>query len=93
MRSRFPYLPAPPGFTTIVRPGDIPGPAESPSLVADSPAFPGWFLSEQLALARELLGLQSSLSLISCVHAGDSVGRLSSSSSWRQTIWMVMWDY
>ena len=39
----------------------------------DSLALPGWFLSEQPAPARELLGLQSSLSPISCVNSGDSV--------------------
>ena len=78
---RFPYLPVPLGFTPIIRPGDIPDAVESPSLFADSPALPGWFLSEQPATTRELLGLQSLLSLISRVHSGDSVGRLSSSSS------------
>ena len=40
----YPYLPAPPGFAPIIRPGEIPDP-----LFADSPALPGWFLSEQPA--------------------------------------------
>ena len=76
----FPYLPAPPGFVPIVRPGEIPDPVEPPSLFADSPEIPGWFQTEQPAPARDLIGFQLSLSPISSVPSGDSVERPSSSS-------------
>ena len=73
---RFPYLPAPLGFTPIVRPGDIPDAVESPSLFADSPALPGWFLSEQPAPIRRYLRLVVFIPGI----------------RWHRTIRMVMWD-
>ena len=68
-------------FAPIVQPGDIPDPVEPPSLFADSPEIPGWFLSGQPTPARDLMGFQSSLSPISSVPSGNSVGHLSSSSS------------
>ena len=78
---RFPYLPAPLGFATIVRLGEIPDPVGPPSLFADSPDIPGWFLSEQLTPERDLMGFQSSLSPIHSIPSGDSGECQSSSSS------------
>ena len=78
---RFPYLPALPGYAPIVWPGEIPDPVEPLSLFTDSPEIPGWFLSEQPTPVRDLMGFQSSLSLISSVPSRDSVEHPSLSSS------------
>ena len=62
-------------------PGEIPDPVGPPSLFADSPEIPGWFVSEQMTPARDLMGFQSSLSPINSIPSGDSGERQSSSSS------------
>ena len=88
---RFPCLPAPTGFAAIVRPGEIPDPVGPPSLFVDSPDIPGWFLSEQLTPARDLMGFQSSLSPINSIPSRDS-GECQSSSSSVASDDLVMWD-
>ena len=82
---RFPYLPAPPGFTPIAKPGDIPWPAGWPagstSLHDASPTLPGWYPPAPPGYDHDLLGLSLTISPIERVPSGDSVECVSSSSS------------
>ena len=76
-------MPAPSGFTQIIRPGDIPGPDDSPSLINDSLALLEWSPPppENPGPDHPLLGLPSSLSPIHSVPSGDSMDHISASSS------------
>ena len=78
---RFPYLPAPPGFTPIAKPGDILWPAGSASLHDVLPALPGRYHPEPPGYELNVLGLSMTISPIDRVPSGDSVERCSSSSS------------
>ena len=77
----FPYLPALPGFTPIVWLGDIPGPADSPSVFDDLQALPGWSPSEHPGPDNPLLGLLLLPSQINSVPSGDSKDCIYASSS------------
>ena len=87
---RFPYLLATPGFTPIVRPGDIPYPAGSASLHWTSlvratpsslppPSLPGWYPPVLPCPNGDVLGLPLTISLIDRVPSEDSLEPASSS--------------
>ena len=54
---RFQNMPAPPGFTQIIRPGDIPGPDDSTSLINDS------LINYSTSLINDSLALLECISL------------------------------